>query len=214
MDSDLEIWGLWAAIGLLGLDLYLRNRLLRGLWRELLRGFTLLDLACARLVQRCVRPRYVLRGRCQKRGLCCQNIVAQPPRLIRRRPRLLQLFAHFHRVMHNFHVVARTDDGGLIFSCGHLKTDGRCGIYRYRPRICRDYPVLPFFGPPQLLPGCGYRVAPRVVAAMRAPASLAIVNPHTAVHHPGPPAGRGAAHELPEDFHPVAAPPPAVAPPA
>ena len=197
-------WGLWAAIALLAVNLLSRNRLLGCLWQECVRAVILLDLGCMRLVQCVIRPRYVLRGRCQKRGLCCRNIVALPPAPMRRRPALMRLFAQFHRLMHNFRVVARTDDGGLIFACGHLRSDGRCGIYRYRPRLCRNYPVLPFFGPPMLLPGCGYRVAPRVVDRMRPPSSLGIVNAHTEVHHPSPPDGAGRAHEAPEHFHQVA----------
>jgi hypothetical protein len=69
-------------------------------------------------------------------------------------------------------------------SCGHLRTDGRCGIYRHRPFLCRNFPVRPLFDEPSVLPGCSYAVAPRPVLEMRARPSLRIVNPGVTVHHP------------------------------
>ena len=182
-------------------ELATRGAVMRFVWREIIRLFIVFDLAMMRLVQRVLKPRFEVRGSCDKRGVCCTQIVGNPPRFVRHSPRLINLFAAFHQVMHNFHVVARGPDGELIFRCGYLKTDGRCGIYRYRPLICRNYPVLPFFEPPRLLPGCGYKVVPRVVGRLRGRASLRIINPMVAVHHPTPPRRPPGADEEPGDYH-------------
>ncbi len=195
-------FGVFAALALLIYEIATRARLTRLIWNELTRVFILFDLGCQRLVQRVVKPQYVLGGSCHKRGVCCRSIIGNPPNIIKKTWGL-RLYAGYHALMHKFEVVGRTEDDGLIFSCGHLRSDGRCGIYRHRPRLCRNYPVLPFFGPPQLLPGCGYKIIPRAVAAMKPRVSLPIVNAHVAVHHPTPPKRGPAESERPEDYHRV-----------
>lgn len=202
MSSATESW-VWIGLVVLALtEVVHRFVLCRLVWREVMRLFILFDLAMTKLVARVIKPRYEIRGSCDKRGVCCTQILGNPPRFVKR-SFLLQWFANYHRIMHNFHVVARGPDQELIFRCGHLKTDGRCGIYRYRPRLCRNYPVLPFFEPPRLLPGCGYAVVPRRVGAMRAHPRLPILNPVAAVHHPTPPRRADGAPEEPTDYHRV-----------
>jgi hypothetical protein len=173
-----------------------RGAMTRRAIREISCLFIRLELAAMRLVRWVYPPRFVLTGECHRRGVCCRHIIGDPPALIRR-TRLLSLWTGYHALAHDFHVVGRGPNDEIIFACGHLQSDGRCGIYRLRPFICRNYPVLPFFASPQLLPGCGYRVAPRVVALMRNRTALPIVNAFVSVHHPNPPAGSEA---LPEHF--------------
>jgi hypothetical protein len=104
-----------------------------------------------------------------------------------KKTRLLGVFLAWHRLAHNFHLAGRGPNGQVILACGHLRADGRCGIYRWRPLLCRNYPAVPFFDPPPLLPGCGFHAVPRVVVQMKDRPSLPIVNPQVAVHHPSPP---------------------------
>jgi hypothetical protein len=170
--------------------------------RELGRLFVLFELAVYRMVRLFVRPKYVLTGSCHKCGDCCEQILGNPPRFVKDSKLLIALFVGWHRVVHNFHVNARGDDGEVIFRCGHLKGDGRCGIYRLRPFICRNYPVLPFYGPPQPLPSCGFGVAARTVTAMRERPSLRVLNAMVAVHHPTR-QNRGGP-DLPENYERVA----------
>lgn len=165
--------------------------------REVVRFFVVLELFALSVIRKIFPPQFELVGACQKGGSCCQQIVGNPPKFVKDNTFLLNLFAGYHRVMHRFSVVGRGDDGELVFSCGHLKSDGRCGIYRYRPLICRNYPLRPFFGPPNVLPGCGYQFARREVAKMQTRTSLPILNPGVVVHHPTR-AHKG--HDLPEDF--------------
>ncbi len=138
----------------------------------------------ALLVMRSLRPpRFVLLGECYRCGECCRMITAKLPRWLRA-AFLERLFLLYHRLLHNFREVARADDGTIVFACGHLLASGRCGIYRRRPLLCRFYPVLPFFEPPQLMPACSFMVAPRVVARLRVEDELRLINPGVVVHHP------------------------------
>lgn len=176
------LWPLLMCFGLI--ELVSRGAVTRWVWREVTRFFIVVELGAMALVRRVFPPEFTLLGACQKGGSCCQQIVGDPPRFVKDTPALLKLFVGYHRVMHRFTVVARGDNGELIFRCGYLRSDGRCGIYRYRPLLCRNYPVRPFFGPPSVLPGCGYQYARREVAAMQRRASLPILNPGVVVHHP------------------------------
>jgi hypothetical protein len=155
----------------------------RRIVKEIVIAVVRLDLAALALWRRIRPPRYELAGSCQRRGACCTQIVAAPPQAIVRRPALMRAFAGFHRLLHNFHVVGTGPQGELIFRCGYVGTDGRCGIYRLRPRLCRTYPLLPYFRAPKILPGCGYRVRLR---GMGTAARLPIVEAHVGTHHPTP----------------------------
>jgi hypothetical protein len=117
---------------------------------------------------------------------CCTLTVGDPPRWLKQKQWLLNLWIAMHQALHNFQPAARGPNDEVIFSCGYLQSNGRCGIYRFRPFLCRHYPVLPFFKEPAVLPGCGYCVLPRVVSKMRAHPRLPILNPRVAVHHPSP----------------------------
>ncbi|MEO0812665.1 MAG: YkgJ family cysteine cluster protein [Myxococcota bacterium] len=120
-----------------------------------------------------------------KCGDCCKSIVANPPRFLKRDP-WVRWFAAYHRFVHNFSPVARGENGEIIFACGHLRADNRCGIYWRRPMLCRTYPILPYYDAPQLMPQCSYQVTARVVTQMKSRPSLPILNPGVAVHHPTP----------------------------
>lgn len=172
------------------------------LWHESVRALLLLDIACHRLVQKVSPPQHVLLGRCLRRGMCCRHIVGHPPAALRRRPWAMGLYLRYHALVHRFEAIARTDEGAVVFRCGHLTPAGKCGIYRYRPRVCRTYPLLPYFGAPRLLPGCGYRTTRREVAAMQPRRGLPVLNAHVSVHHPDPDHRGGAgAVEQADDFH-------------
>jgi hypothetical protein len=171
------------------LELTNRGAMTRRLLREVTVVFIHIELLAMRVVRLFVRPKFVITGECVKCGACCEQILGDPPRLVKDTPWLLGLFVGWHRVVHNFHLVARGESGEVVFRCGYLKGDGRCGIYRLRPFICRNYPVLPFYEAPRPLPGCSLGVAPVVVAKMQRRASLPIVDSAVAVHHPTRPRG-------------------------
>ena len=149
-----------------------------------------------RLMQVIRPPRFVLLGECHRCGRCCQHLLATPPSVVRR-TFLLQIFLGYHRIVHRFIPVGTMGEDSLVLGCGHQRSDHRCGIYWKRPFLCRNYPLRPYFKPPDLMPGCGFRFAPRVVAAMRRRAALPIVNPGATVLHP---TRANAKEDLPEDY--------------
>ena len=155
------------------------------IFRPVVWFFASLEVAMQRLFARVVPPRYVVVGECVKCGKCCKEIVFNPPKFVKN-TWLLRFFIVFHKITHNFSVVGRGAEGEIYFSCGHLKADGRCGSHKTRPYICRNFPVVPFFEPPKILPYCSYQVAAAPVARMRERPSLRIINSRMAVHHPSP----------------------------
>ncbi len=159
--------------------------------------FTLLEILSLRLIQAAVPPKFVLLGSCQECGDCCTSILGSPPAWIRR-SFLMRIYTQYHKIAHRFSVRATTEDGSVLFQCGYLQSDGRCSIYHFRPLLCRNYPLIPFYHEPKLLPGCSYSIAPRVVAEMKPHPKLPILNSQVAVHHPSAPH-----RDLPleEDFH-------------
>jgi len=186
-------------IAFLVTEIVSRFWLTKTVWREMTRFFIVMEVAAFKLVQKIYPPKYVLTGECYKRGDCCKAIVGDPPKAVKKNDYLRGLFVGYHAVMHNFHQVARGDNDEIIFACGHLGDDGRCSIYRYRPLLCRNYPVMPFFERPRILPGCGFGTARRVVSKMKPRTSLPILNPVVAVHHPTRLGGRHRQEHL-DDF--------------
>ncbi len=162
------------------------GRLTRRLLRFPLVFFALMETAAIRVVQQVIRPRFVLQGECHECGDCCRSILGVPPRFIRK-TRLMGLYLYYHRVAHRFTPREIGEEGEIIFECGHLQSDGRCGIYWFRPLLCRNYPIVPFYHAPSLLPGCSYQIAPRVVAQMTPHPRLPILNRQVAIHHPTAP---------------------------
>lgn len=205
----------WSTEGFLGKALLLlvllflsyelthRAALMRLFFKEVLRLFILTELAVNRLMRIIIPPRYEVVGQCNQRGDCCTMILGVPPSFVHRSKILTNLFLAYHRVLHNFTPVGRGPEDAYIFACGHLQTDGRCGIYRYRPFICRNYPVRPYFHAPPILPGCSYQVRPRVLRDVKERPSLRILNPRVAVHHSTRLGGRER-EEQSEDFEMVA----------
>ena len=49
---------------------------------------------------------------------------------------LRQIFPEYER----FYIRGKNDDNHLIFTCRYLTEDYKCGDYKGRPQICREYP--------------------------------------------------------------------------
>lgn len=177
----------WALACLVLLELASRGFVARRVVQVLAIGLIKLDLAAQTLVRFVVRPKYVLVGACQRCGACCRCLVGDPPAFIKNSPALLKSFIAYHRATHGFEAYARGPNGEVLFRCGHLQSDNTCAIYWRRPLVCRTYPVAPsYFGIPKLMPDCSYRIAARPVTRMVQRASLPILNPVVATHHPTP----------------------------
>lgn len=99
---------------------------------------------------------FVRRGSCQNTGECCKQIGIGLPKSWFKRPWLTKPFQWYMRAIHNFHPIEELADGMLLFKCHYLTKDNKCGIYPFRPTICRDYPATTLFGHARVHKGCGF----------------------------------------------------------
>ena len=118
--------------------------------------FVLIDHLMQKVANQIVRPPFKRRGACKKRGKCCEVI------LISHATSLLgRLFYFWYTQFLGFYRKEPEPEvyegrSMYVMGCRHLKEDGTCGDYFFRPLICRNWPVVEHFGFPKILKGCGY----------------------------------------------------------
>jgi len=123
--------------------------------------FVLLDLFTQRVGKFIFKPPYKRVGYCKMRGNCCYYILMPAPKGV-----LSRIYHFWNTEINGFY--PRSDEplrvAGqhmTVMGCRYLKKDGSCGQYKLRPMICREWPRIEVFGPPQRLKGCGFRAVPR-----------------------------------------------------
>jgi hypothetical protein len=129
--------------------------------RTLLLPFVLLDILAVKLAKFFVPPPYRQEGGCMQRGNCCHYIIMEKPDGIFGR-----LHYYWNTEINGFYPrnkEAQVYKGVeiVVMGCRYLQKNGSCGHYHLRPRTCRDWPLIEYFGKPQFLKGCGFRAAPR-----------------------------------------------------
>ena len=102
------------------------------------------------------KSEYVRKGHCQRTGLCCRNVGIEIPGSWAKKSWVVRAFQGWYRTVHNFQPKKVVRDRLLIFDCGHLRSGNVCGIYPFRPKLCREYPFKTLFGRVELFKGCGY----------------------------------------------------------
>ena len=190
--SPAFVYGLTAAYILT--ELFTRGALLRLSCRCIMLFFTLFECAVMDGLRKIMRPKYELLGDCVSCGECCKAIYGDPPAFIKN-SKLLALYIGYHQIAHNFSVRGRGPKDEVIFSCNHLQSDNRCGIYFWRPLLCRNYPLRPLYIQLNLLPLCSYQTAHREVTIMKTRSTLPILNPEVSVFHPNPAPHEGLEYE-------------------
>lgn len=122
--------------------------------------FVAMDYHMQRFARKLVRPPFKQEGGCKKRGNCCHYV------LIRYSPSLIGRFFYFwYTQFQGFYPRLKEPqeyEGKMmhVMGCRYLKKDGSCGQYRLRPLVCRQWPMIEYFGYPRVLKGCGYRSNP------------------------------------------------------
>lgn len=106
-------------------------------------------------VERVLRPRYEIRGKCKQRAACCQYLGIQVAKPLFRAQLFIAFLKRYYLWMWGFEFKGRDEDY-LMFSCTHIGADGRCSVYWRRPGICRKYPRRGPYERPVFLPGCGF----------------------------------------------------------
>lgn len=125
--------------------------------------FMFLDISIQKLIFHIHPPPYLLKGQCKQRGNCCYHIFMEWPPLMDRWPILGRFWLWWYTDVHGFFMRSfefENEDGRVakVMSCRYLQDDGRCGNYRVRPAICRQWPRQEYSSGPHVLKGCGYSI--------------------------------------------------------
>lgn len=114
------------------------------------------DLLAQKILVYSRRTEFIRQGSCQRTGQCCRNLAIQIPRSWAKRPKIVRLFNAWYRSIMNFHYLGTINENWLVFECHYLKNNNTCGVYPYRPKLCREFPLVPLFGHGRLHKGCGF----------------------------------------------------------
>ncbi|MBM3197973.1 MAG: hypothetical protein FJZ58_01800 [Chlamydiae bacterium] len=148
------------------------------LWRRtfqiLLLPFLFMDLFAETIAKKIIRPPFLQEGACKRRGNCCHYILFPETKGWMR-----ILFTFWSREIHGFYPRGLTyqQEGKTIevMGCRHLRPDGSCGNYFFRPKVCRTWPIIRVFGFPKILKGCGYTFRLRPSYAKKYPHLLHVL---------------------------------------
>lgn len=100
------------------------------------------------------KMRYEITGKCNMCGKCC-NYMYSYDTYTEKEFKLMQFFFPTYR---RFYIKGRDEEGNLIFACKLVTPEGKCSVYKKRPRMCRKYPAKWIGYPGKLHDGCGYKV--------------------------------------------------------
>ena len=98
--------------------------------------------------------KYPIEGKCLKCGNCCRQIRCYGLKNERELKFMQFIFPHYKR----FYINGTDENGDIILTCKFLSEEGKCNVYKKRPKVCRDYPKKIISINAQMLDGCGYRV--------------------------------------------------------
>ncbi len=120
--------------------------------------FLYLDLGTQKIAELLIRPPFIQKGRCKRRGNCCRYILFPETRGIAKK-----LFLFWNTQINGFYKrpgMEFESEGKKIhvYGCRYLKEDGSCANHLLRPKVCRTWPLITCFGYPKVLKGCGYQI--------------------------------------------------------
>lgn len=107
--------------------------------------------------------RYVKKGKCNRCGNCCRNILLYIEEDPIKTEKQFEKVKEWEKHYHNFYISGKTENGALLFTCREIDENNRCKVYFFRGLGCREYPkkntkFLINGGKP--LDGCGYYFEP------------------------------------------------------
>jgi len=101
-----------------------------------------------------LKPEYSRKGNCQQTGVCCERLGIGVPKKWLKLEWLNRYLIWWHGYRYNFEYIGQYENN-LIYRCRYLK-DKKCSIYRFRPRLCREYPKQQLWGFPDIHKTCGF----------------------------------------------------------
>ena len=137
--------------------------------------FLYLELGTEKVAKWIIRPPYERVGTCKRRGNCCHYILFPETHGI-----VKKLFLFWNTEIHGFYRRENMNyeyEGKkvLVMGCRYLQKDGGCSNYKFRPKVCRSWPIIEYFGFPKVLKGCGYQAKLKKSSEKKYPA-LRILN--------------------------------------
>ena len=107
------------------------------------------------------KPEFIRQGSCANTGQCCRNLGILYPKFWDHIPGLVSFLKWWHGMRYNFLYLGTRENGEnkegmLVYECQYLTKENLCGIHRYKPKLCRDFPSTTLWGYPKLHKGCGY----------------------------------------------------------
>ena len=100
------------------------------------------------------KQKYKIEGKCNKCGKCCKEIRSLGMRN-EKDLKIMQLIFPWYK---NFYIIKNDENGDIVLGCKKLNINGECGIYKFRPFICRNYPKKSINFNAQMPDGCGYKI--------------------------------------------------------
>ena len=125
--------------------------------RKAILSLILLDNAITQGLKRLFPTRWKIAGSCKQCGKCCEEILLKAHPAILNDNWVTKIVVGWISWVFQFYLI-RIDRAGkyLVFSCHNRGADGKCLVYRWRPSVCRNYPLLDYFKEPRFLDDCGY----------------------------------------------------------
>lgn len=115
------------------------------------------------LFQRYTSAKYIRKGKCNKCGNCCRNILLFIEDEPIKTPKQFEKVKEWDKHYLNFYISGKNEKDALLFTCKAIDKNNRCRVYFLRGLGCRMYPqkntkFLINGGKP--LDGCGYYFEP------------------------------------------------------
>lgn len=144
------------------------------------------------------KTEYVKKGKCKQCGRCCKILAIQYPGFFNRFNWLINATIKWHEFRYGFTYLFK-ENNYLLYSCNFLGPEGRCTIYRFRPRLCREYPKSILYGKPPSHIDCGFYFSrrdglPTFGEALHWASERIPIPPHPA----SPPRGEGVVEKVPK----------------
>ena len=103
--------------------------------------------------------KFIKKGKCNKCGNCCRNILLYIDEDPITTPEQFEKVKEWEKHYHSFYISGKAENDSLLFTCKELDENNRCKVYFFRGLGCRQYPkkdtkFLINGGKP--LDGCGY----------------------------------------------------------
>lgn len=106
------------------------------------------------------KTQYIRKGACRKCGKCCQVLGIEYPNFFNRIPWIFRPTIKWHEFRYGF-TYLNSEGNYFLYKCNFVTPEGRCSVYRFRPRLCREYPKLRLYGKSPTHFDCGFYFVPR-----------------------------------------------------